>query len=124
VVGAGAHIPQPSKRRPFREQRTVNPLIVHAGEPRVRSFSTISRPALRAAACGGRPRPAGPLSVLTAVSAASNLLQRLNNGSNHTPPFKLLNYLRMIKRYPESNYVWHNAPMLEALTLGQFYNVT
>ena len=25
----------------------------------VRSFSTNSRPALRAAACGGRPRPAG-----------------------------------------------------------------
>jgi hypothetical protein len=26
----------------------------------VRSFSTTSRPALRAAACGGRPRPADP----------------------------------------------------------------
>jgi hypothetical protein len=121
VVGAGAHIPQPCKRRPFREQRTVNPLTVPA---RYNFLYSSSRPALRAAACGGRPRPAGPLSVLTAVSAASNLLQRLNNGSNHTPPFKLLNYLRMIKRYPESNYVWHNAPMLEALTLGQFYNVT
>ena len=29
---------------------------VRAGEVRVRSFSTNSRPALRAAACGGRPR--------------------------------------------------------------------
>jgi len=26
----------------------------------VRTFSTNSRPALRAAACGGRPRPAAP----------------------------------------------------------------
>jgi hypothetical protein len=33
---------------------------VHAGEVRVRSFSTNSRPALRAAASGGRPRPAVP----------------------------------------------------------------
>ena len=28
-----------------------------------RSFSTNSRPALRAAACGGRPRPAAPLTT-------------------------------------------------------------
>jgi hypothetical protein len=34
---------------------------VRAGELRVRTFSTNSRPALRAAACGGRPRPAVPM---------------------------------------------------------------
>jgi hypothetical protein len=60
VVGAGAHIPQPSKRRPFREQRTVNPLIVPA---RYNFFYPSSRPALRAAACGGRPRAGGDATV-------------------------------------------------------------
>jgi len=35
--------------------RTVEPVLVRFV---VRSFSTNSRPALRAAACGGRPRPA------------------------------------------------------------------
>jgi hypothetical protein len=52
---------------------TVKPTLRHFAEalargwlhaamqaPAVRSFSTSSRPALRAAACGGRPRPAAP----------------------------------------------------------------
>jgi hypothetical protein len=40
----------------LREQRTVNPPIVPA---RYNFLYSSSRPALRAAACGGRPRPAG-----------------------------------------------------------------
>jgi single-stranded DNA-binding protein len=35
----------------------------------VKSFSTNSRPALRAAACGGRPRPATPRSSVIVASA-------------------------------------------------------
>jgi hypothetical protein len=46
---------QPSGRRSFRKQRTVNPLMVPA---RYNFLYSSSRPALRAAACGGRPRPA------------------------------------------------------------------
>jgi hypothetical protein len=40
----------------------------------VRSFSTNSRPALRAAACGGRPRPGGPLTQpkLAAIGSRAN----------------------------------------------------
>jgi hypothetical protein len=41
--------------RSFRKQRTVNPLMVPA---RYNFLYCSSRPALRAAACGGRPRPA------------------------------------------------------------------
>jgi hypothetical protein len=44
---------QPSGRRPFRKQRTVNPLM---GPARYNFLYSSSRPALRAAACGGRPR--------------------------------------------------------------------
>ena len=44
-----------SLERPLRRQRTVNPLIVPA---RYNFLYASSRPALRAAACGGRPRPA------------------------------------------------------------------
>jgi hypothetical protein len=39
-----------------------------------RSFSTNSRPALRAAACGGRPRPAKPALGLDAAEAYMGLL--------------------------------------------------
>jgi len=39
-----------------RASRISEPLLALL----VRSFSTTSRPALRAAACGGRPRPAAP----------------------------------------------------------------
>jgi hypothetical protein len=46
-----------SLERPFRKQRTVNPLMVPA---RYNFLYFSSRPALRAAACGGRPRPADP----------------------------------------------------------------
>jgi hypothetical protein len=64
VVGAGAHIPQPtavgavvqlSGGRSFRKRRTVNPVMVPA---RYNFLYFSSRPALRAAASGGRPRPA------------------------------------------------------------------
>jgi len=43
--------------QPLPKQRTVNPLIVPA---RYNFLYSSSRPALRAAACGGRPRPASP----------------------------------------------------------------
>jgi hypothetical protein len=48
---------QPSDGRSLRKQRTVNPLIVPA---RYNFLYPSSRPALRAAACSGRPRPAQP----------------------------------------------------------------
>jgi hypothetical protein len=40
----------------------------------VRTFSTNSRPALRAAACGGRPRPAGSMRALQQAPAEHNFL--------------------------------------------------
>jgi hypothetical protein len=45
---------RPSGGRSFRKQRTVNPLMVPA---RYNFLYSSSRPALRAAASGGRPRP-------------------------------------------------------------------
>ena len=44
---------QLSGRRSFRKRRTVNPLMVPA---RYNFLYSSSRPAWRAAACGGRPR--------------------------------------------------------------------
>jgi hypothetical protein len=52
---------QPSGGRSFRKQRTVNPPIA-----RYSFLDASSRPALRAAACGGRPRPAALRRVLLA----------------------------------------------------------
>jgi hypothetical protein len=47
---------RPSGRWSFRKRRTVNPLTVRT---RYNFLYASSRPALRAAACGGRPRPPG-----------------------------------------------------------------
>jgi hypothetical protein len=49
-----------SLERPFRKQRTVNPLMVPA---RYNFLCFSSRPALRAAACGGRPRAGSDTTV-------------------------------------------------------------
>jgi hypothetical protein len=57
VTGAGY---QPFGRRSFRKQRTVDPPIALA---RYNLLYSSSRPALRAAAYGGRPRPAAPRRV-------------------------------------------------------------
>src|SRR5215213_5845364 len=56
-------------RRAGREACRVPLRHVRAGEVRVRTFSTDSRPALRAAACGGRPR-AGSDATVTGVPAS------------------------------------------------------
>jgi hypothetical protein len=53
---------QPSGQRSFRRRRrTANPMMVPA---RYNFLYSSSRPALRAAACGGHPRPAAPTTAL------------------------------------------------------------
>jgi hypothetical protein len=56
----------PSGRQSFQKQRTVNPPIALT---RYNFLCSPSRPALRAAACGGRPRPAA---TVAADAASSN----------------------------------------------------
>ena len=63
--GHGRHPSRRSSQNSSRAGAPAWPLRSPAGAAMmaVRSFSTTSRPALRAAACGGRPRPAAPQRV-------------------------------------------------------------
>jgi hypothetical protein len=60
--------PQSAAPRNLDEQRTVNPLMVPA---RYNVLYCSSRPALRAAACGGRPRAGSDTSVTRAAASPS-----------------------------------------------------
>ena len=71
-VFSWARLQGPGRRRQWptgpacaagREHASVPLRRVRAGEVRVRTFSTNSRPALRAAACGGRPRAGNDTTV-------------------------------------------------------------
>jgi hypothetical protein len=61
---------QPPGRRSFRKRRTVNPPIAPA---RYDFLYSSSRPALRAAACGGRPRAGSDTTVTVEPALPSHM---------------------------------------------------